>query len=84
MVYPFRLSRGNTLFLECMPYAFFFAIWYAAKQKVMITLNYNVKHWAWAFTVIDRSSLNELEILSSSSDLNVKHQLALYVTHYFS
>ena len=24
MVYPFRLSRGNTLFLECMSYAFFF------------------------------------------------------------
>ena len=30
------------------------------------------------------NSLDELEILSSSSDLNVKHQLALYVTHYFS
>ena len=53
MVYPFRLSRGNTLFLECMPYAFFFAIWYAAKQKVMITLNYNVKHWVSTKIKID-------------------------------
>ena len=47
----------------------------------IITLPISFLTQAWDFTVIDRSSLDELEILSGSSDLNVKHQLALYVTH---
>ena len=37
---------------------------------------------AWAFTATDKWSLDEHIIITSScDDLNVKHQLALYVTH---
>ena len=36
---------------------------------------------AWAFTATDRRSLAMRKIISRSGDLNVKHQLALYVTH---
>ena len=35
----------------------------------------------WAFTATDKISLIENKIIPSSSDLNVKHQLALYVTN---
>ena len=35
----------------------------------------------WAFTATDKISLVENKIIPSSSDLNVKHQLALYVTN---
>ena len=35
----------------------------------------------WAFTATDKMSLVANKILPSSSDLNVKHQLALFVTH---
>ena len=38
---------------------------------------------AYAFTVTDKWSLAEREIIPSSSFLNVKHHLALYVTHLF-
>ena len=37
---------------------------------------------AWAFTATDKRSLAEREIIPSSGDLKVKHQLALYVTHF--
>ena len=36
---------------------------------------------AWAFTATDKRSLVANEIMPSSSYLNVKHQLALYVIH---
>ena len=36
---------------------------------------------AWAFTATDKTSLAEREIIASSSDLKVKHQLALYVSY---
>ena len=36
---------------------------------------------AWAFTATDKMSLVVNKIIPSSSDLNVKHQLALFVTH---
>ena len=36
---------------------------------------------AWAFTATDKMSLVVKKIIPSSSDLNVKHQLALFVTH---
>ena len=36
---------------------------------------------AWAFTATDKTSLALNNIIPSSGDLNVKHQLALFVTH---
>ena len=36
---------------------------------------------AWAFTATDKTSLAVNNIIPSSGDLNVKHQLALFVTH---
>ena len=36
---------------------------------------------AWAFTVTDKKSLAEREIIPSSGAMKVKHQLAFYVTH---
>ena len=36
---------------------------------------------AWAFTTTDKVSLARVKIIPSSSDLNVKYQLGLYVTH---
>ena len=36
---------------------------------------------AWAFTATDERSLDERKVIPSSGGLNVKHKLALYVTH---
>ena len=36
---------------------------------------------AWAFTATDKKSFAENKLIPSRGDLNVKHQLALFVTH---
>ena len=47
----------------------------------MISLPVSFLSLAWAFTSADEWNLAEHDIISSSSDLTVKHKIALYVTY---
>ena len=47
----------------------------------MISLPVSFLSLAWAFTTGDEWNLAKRDIISSSSDLTVKHKIAFYVTH---
>ena len=49
----------------------------------IISLPVSFLSLAWAFTTVDGVLLFARDIISSSSDLNVRHKLSLYVTHLF-
>ena len=72
--------------LECAP-QFIIQLYAISVQEEpaaiiqIISLPISFLTLAWAFTATDKRSLVANEIMPSSSYLNVKHQLALYVTH---
>ena len=72
--------------LECAP-QFIIQLYAISVQEEpaaiiqIISLPISFLTLAWAFTATDRRSLAMRKIISRSGDLNVKHQLALYVTH---
>ena len=72
--------------LECAP-QFIIQLYAISVQEEpaaiiqIISLPISFLTLVWAFTATDKISLIENKIIPSSSDLNVKHQLALYVTN---
>ena len=72
--------------LECAP-QFIIQLYAISVQEEpaaiiqIISLPISFLTLAWAFTATDKMSLVVNKIIPSSSDLNVKHQLALFVTH---
>ena len=72
--------------LECAP-QFIIQLYAISVQEEpaaiiqIISLPISFLTLAWAFTATDKRSLVANEIMPSSSYLNVKHQLALYVIH---
>ena len=72
--------------LECAP-QFIIQLYAISVQEEpaaiiqIISLPISFLTLAWAFTATDKMSLAVKKIIPSSSDLNVKHQLALFVTH---
>ena len=72
--------------LECAP-QFIIQLYAISVQEEtaaiiqIISLPISFLTLVWAFTATDKMSLVANKILPSSSDLNVKHQLALFVTH---
>ena len=72
--------------LECAP-QFIIQLYAISVQEEpaaiiqIISLPISFLSLAWAFTATDKMSLVANKTIPSSSDLNVKHQLALFVTH---
>ena len=72
--------------LECAP-QFIIQLYAISVQEEpaaiiqIISLPISFLTLAWAFTATDKMSLVANKTIPSSSDLNVKHQLALFVTH---